>query len=423
MYRRLIIFGLAVCASALVALLVPLALSARDIVVANHLSEGAGKARAVANEWQQRGSHHGDKLIPLPEADAEGSVTLIGTNGEVAGQNPPEAKRVVEAASRGGTASEVVDSWGYVTAPAYFDDDEFGVVLVSLSPQELREGLLPRLAALAGVSLVLLSIAGGTAWWLARRTVAPLRDLEDTADAVAGGDLTARAPTSSITEIEHVGVALNRLTGRVQELLHEEREYTAELAHQLRTPLTVLSVDVDGVSDPEVRERLQDDLSAVHRMVDEIINTARRSSREGLQARCDATEVVRERVAFWHVLADDQGRHFEQRIPSRSLPVRLTADDLTSALDILFQNVFLHTDEGVDFGVDVDQVNAFVEVTVWDAGPGFDHSERNGETVGSTRLGLSIARRLAEASGGELLITHTDHGGARVTLRLGPPTS
>lgn len=421
MYRRLIIFGLAVCASALIALLVPLALSARDIVLADHLSEGAAKARAIANQWQQEGGHDGGELIvPLPPG-SDGTVTLFATNGEVVGPNPPQADRVVQAAFRGGTASEVVDSWGYVTAPAYFDE-EFGVVLVSLSPHELREGLLPRLAALAAVSLVLLSIAGGTAWWLARRTVAPLRDLEETADAVAGGDLTARAPTSSITEIEHVGVALNRLASRVQELLHEEREYTAELAHQLRTPLTALSVDVDGVSDGEVRERLKDDLSAVHRMVDEIINTARRSSREGLQARCDATDVVRGRAAFWQVLADDQSRHCEQRIPSGPLMVRLTADDLTSALDILFQNVFLHTDEGVDFGVAVEQSRDLVEVSVWDDGPGFDFSEREDEMVGSTRLGLSIARRLAEASGGGLTIEHPEDGGARVTLRLGPPS-
>ncbi len=420
MYRRLIIFGLAVCASALVAMLVPLALSARDIVVANHLSEGAAQARAYANEWQQQGGDHGETLIPVPPPDSDGSVTLFGPKGEVVGPNPPQAARVVEAAFRGATASDVVDSWGYVTAPAYFDDD-FGVVLVSLTPQELREGLVARLAALAGVSVLLLSIAGGTAWWLARRTVAPLRALEQTADSVAGGDLTARAPSSSITEIEHVGVALNRLTLRVQELLNEEREYTAELAHQMRTPLTVLSVDVDGVADPVVRERLQDDLSAVHRMVDEIINTARRSTREGLVASCDVAEVVRERGAFWKVLAEDQHRRFQQSVPEGPLPARLTTDDLTSALDILFQNVFLHTDEGVDFGVDVTQEDGLIDVTVWDSGPGFTTSEPEQDTVGSTRLGLSIARKIAQASGGVMEIRHRAQGGAEVTLRLGPP--
>jgi signal transduction histidine kinase len=238
---------------------------------------------------------------------------------------------------------------------------------------------------------------------------------------VAAGDLTARAPRSSINEIEHVGVALNRLTGRVQELLREEREYTAELAHQLRTPLTVLSVDVDGVADDEVRDRLRDDVSSVHMMVDEIINTARRSSREGLQARCDAGVVVRDRVRFWEVLAEDQGRSFEQRLPDLQLPVRLTADDLAAAIDILFQNVFLHTPEGTGFGITIVPDSEWVDITVWDHGPGFAVAAAETDTVGSTRLGLSIARRLAEASGGTMSVDSSPDVGARVLLRLGPP--
>jgi signal transduction histidine kinase len=202
-------------------------------------------------------------------------------------------------------------------------------------------------------------------------------------------------------------------------LLHEEREYTAELAHQLRTPLTALSVDVDAVQDPAVHEQLTDDVLAVHRMVDEIITTARRSTREGLQARCDAASVVRGRVQFWQVLAEDQHRTFTQLIPDEPLPVRLTADDLASALDILFQNVFLHTAEGTAFGVRVERVDdGMVDVSVWDSGPGFEPT-RDKDMVGSTQLGLSIARRLAEASGGGMEISNSS--GAQVTLRLAAP--
>ncbi len=420
MYRRLILFGLAVCASALIALVVPLGLSARDIVVNDQLNAASAKARAVANEWQQAKTEDGNGFIDLPPADDDGQVTLFGTRGAVLGENPPEAQRVVQAALRGGTASEVVDGFGYVSAPAYFDD-QFAAVLVTLSPEELREGLGARLAAIGGASLLLLCIAGGAAWMLARRTVAPLKELENTANDVAGGDLDARAPRSGIVEIENVGIALNRLTGRVQELLREEREYTAELAHQLRTPLTVLSVDVDAVSDPLVRERLEDDLAQVHRMVDEIITTARRSTREGLVAQCDAADVVRGRVAFWQVLAEDQERDFTQDIPTEPMPVRLTADDLASAIDILFQNVFLHTPDGTGFTVSVQTRAGFVEVSVSDSGGGFDLPEPGRQSVGSTNLGLSIARRLAQASGGDMRISRSASGGAQVVLQLGPP--
>jgi hypothetical protein len=150
MYRRLIIFGLAVCGSALIALLVPLALAARDIVQADQLGQAAAKARAVANDWQRQDPKD-EKAPPFdpPASDTAGTITLYYPDGTAQGPDPQGAQRAVEAASRGGAASDIVDGSGYVTAPAYFDE-EFGVVLVSLTPDELREGLMPRLAALAG---------------------------------------------------------------------------------------------------------------------------------------------------------------------------------------------------------------------------------------------------------------------------------
>ncbi len=116
-----------------------------------------------------------------------------------------------------------------------------GAVLLVAGRDRMHEGLAPRLAALAGLSAVLLLGSGVAAWRLARRTAQPIRDLAETADAIAAGDLAARARPSTIGEVDDVGQALNRLAGRVQELLAEERAASAELAHQLRTPLTVLA--------------------------------------------------------------------------------------------------------------------------------------------------------------------------------------
>ncbi|MEI2641002.1 MAG: ATP-binding protein [Candidatus Nanopelagicales bacterium] len=123
---------------------------------------------------------------------------------------------------------------------------------------------------------------------------------------------------------------------------------------------------------------------------------------------------------FWNVLAEDQRREFTREIPDGDYPVRLMADDLATALDILFQNVFLHTPEGSAFGVRVSPNDGLVDVTVWDHGTGFD-MVRDRDKVGSTQLGLSIAQGLAQASGGELLMSNAADGGAIVTLRLGPP--
>ena len=418
MYRRLIAFGVAVAAVALTAMAIPLSLAARDVVQIQELGEAAARARAEAAAWERETREEGPGAVP---SAGDPTVTYLLPGGGVVGAQPrADSAGVVSQAADGATATAIVGGWGYAASPAFLGNGQLGVVLVSLSPSAMREDLWPRLFAVAGVSAVLLGLAAFASWRLARQTVAPLTALTQTAHQVADGDLTARAPSSDLPEIDQVGRALNRVTERVQELLAVDRSATAELAHQMRTPLTVLSVDIDGVSDPAVRNRLRDDFDEVQRMVDEIIDTARRPVREGLMARCDAAAVVAQRVRFWQVLAEDQDRALDARIPPGQAWVRLTDGDLASAVDILLQNVFVHTPEGTGFRVSVvTGGDGVVAVTVADDGPGFQRTEPAGP--GSTGLGLSIAARLAQASGGRLQID-TSHGTA-VTLLLGPATA
>ena len=435
MYRRLITFALLVVAVAATVLVIPLALSARDLVRAGALSTLAEEARVVADGWESAGraaagSAADDDLHEVPVIDlpgVPGQVVLVYPDGTVVGGPvPPGAQGVVDSAAAGRSASVDTGGSGYAAAPAVFSDDKTAVVLTVAGPDRMGEGLEPRLLALAGLVAFLLVGAGLAAWQLARRTAAPIRDLAATADVMAAGDLTARAAASSIPEVDDVAGALNRLADRVAELLAEERAAAAELAHQLRTPLTVLAADVDAVADDEVRQRLSDDLLTLQRTTDEIITSARRTSREGLRARCDAAAVVAERAEFWAVLADYQGRRMQVRgIEQGPLPVRLTEYDLATAVDILLQNVFVHTSEGVALELAIEgTAGATVRISVEDAGPGFGAPNPIGGTAegrtGTTSLGLAIAERLAIASGGRLERGTGPLGGARVELVLGP---
>ena len=428
MYRRLVLFGMSVVAVALIALVIPLGLAARDLVRAEELSHAADHARVVANAWekawQKASAGKPDdaqiRLREIPVPDGDGDVTLLPPDQPSIGAPvDPRAQRVVDAAENGQSANEDFGDYAFASAPVILDD-ETGVVLVSIDAESLREGLLPRLGALAAVSLGLLAFAGVAAWLLARRTAQPISDLADTADAMADGDLAARAAGSSIKEVHDVSIALNRLAGRVQELLADERANAAELAHQLRTPLTVLSVDIDGVTDPEVRARLEEDVLALQRQTDEIITTARRSQREGLRPECDAAAVVAERSSFWRVLAEDQDRAATVSVGPGPIPVRLTDEDLTTLLDILLQNVFIHSPEGTPYEVSLGVgTEGGATLVVRDYGDGFATSSPTERNPGSTGLGLSIAERLAIASGGSLS-HHNDHG-AVVVVRLGAP--
>lgn len=431
MYRRLVTFGMSVVLVAVVALVIPLGLSVRDLVRAEEISEAADYARTVADSWEKQwqaasAKAKNDDNVSLPSIQiplGEGAVSLLPPGEPTVGAPvDPRADEAIHTARKGQSANVDVGDVAFVTAPVILDD-RTGVVLVTVDSQIMRDDLLPRILVLAGVSLSLLTFAGVAAWLLARRTARPISELAQAADSMADGNLDARAKPSDIREVDDVALALNRLAARVQELLDDERAAAAELAHQLRTPLTVLTIDLDSVQDSEVRALLEEDVLALQRQTDEIIRAARRSQREGLRAACDATTVVKERTAFWNALAEDQGRAATVTVAPGPLWVRLTEDDLVTLIDILLQNVFAHSPEGTAYEVSLGPAvpeGAVLVVRDYGTGMPVDPLDSDtGQRTGSTGLGLSIAERLAVASGGELA-THNDHG-AVIVVRLGAP--
>nr|WP_275585749.1 sensor histidine kinase [Geodermatophilus sabuli] len=258
---------------------------------------------------------------------------------------------------------------------------------------------------------------------LARSLTRPVTDLATTALRLGSGDLTARVTPDGPVEVREVGTALNRLAGRIGELLTAERESAADLAHRLRTPLTALRLDAEALPAAADRERLLDDVDALSRGVDEVISEARRTVREGLGAGCDAVAVLADRVRFWSVLAEEEQRDVGVQLAEGPLPVRVAAADLGAAVDALLGNVFAHTPEGTGFRVAVrPRDGGGAVVTVADRGPGMtdDAVGRGHSGGGSTGLGLDIARRTAEGSGGRLRLAASATG-TDVTLELGPP--
>jgi len=419
--RRLVWFGLLVCAAAVLALVLPLGFAAQD----EARSEAVASAQVRAQETAVLVAGVATGSVAAAAAAAPpgpGSLTVVLPDGDTVGDDPgPGTEPAVTTARTGRAVSVAVGSDVVVASPAVGSEGT-AVVLVRLGASDLRVGLGESLAALAAAGIVLLAASGATAVYLARRTAEPITEVAEVAHRLADGDLQARATVSGVPETVAVGQALNRLAGRVQELLEEERRASADLAHQLRTPLTALAVDLDGVADPDVRARLDDDLSTLQEAVDEIIRGARRPSREGLLARCDAVGVVGARAAFWRVLAEDQRRDFGVTLAAGPLPVRLAHEDLETAVDVVLQNVFVHTPEGTALRLSVsprtDGPGALLVVE--DEGPGW--ASESARRTGTTGLGLDIVARTAEASGGRFLRERSATGGARAVLVLGGPT-
>lgn len=179
MYRRLVTFALLVVTVAATVLVIPLALSARDLVRAGNLTALADQARIVADSWEalaRRGPDSGSGSddsgsgsddssdVPRIEPPGEpGQYVLVYPDGSVVGGPVPKgAAGVVASAARGRSASVDTSSAGYAATPAVFSEDERAVVLAVAGDDGMNAGLGARLAALAAVCALLL--AGLPGW-------------------------------------------------------------------------------------------------------------------------------------------------------------------------------------------------------------------------------------------------------------------
>jgi signal transduction histidine kinase len=300
------------------------------------------------------------------------------------------------------------------------------VIVTRVTKSDLDKGVQDAwLTAFAiGIGLTLISVVAAS--MVAARISGPLGEVAEVAHQLRSGNLSARALPSGTDETRELAEGLNGLADRITELLAAERAAVGEMAHRLRTPITALRLDAEAVADPELAARLGEHIVEVQRAVDMIVKEARRGVRDDMVLACDAAKVVRERVAFWSALAEDQGRPFHQDVPREPVQVAMPASDLVDLLDICIDNVFAHTAEGVAFGVTLVAGDQAVLV-VTDEGPGF--ADPNGasddatddEVVGRSGVGLQIVKKLAHGVGGSMTTSARGVPGATVTVSL--PTS
>lgn len=298
------------------------------------------------------------------------------------------------------------------------------VTVAAFAPDSsARKTVEERLLLLGGAGLVLLLAAAGAGELVARRLVRHLTAAAETADLLGEGDLTARVPDEGPEEVRRVGAALNRLAGRIDELLAAERETVADLSHRLRTPLTAVRLDVESLPDSERKTELEEHLAQLERTLTAVIHAARRPQREGAHPRCDAVSLTRDRFEFWAPLAEDQGRDVTLSLPQGPVEVRCAEADLAAALDALLENAVAHTAEGTAIAVELAVgVDGMTTLDVRDQGPGVPPTAvgRGRSDRGSTGLGLDIARACAEASGGRLELVAFE-GWSAVRMVLGSP--
>lgn len=424
MRRRLILTVLAVTAMVTVAFLVPLGAVVKVVAADRALSVADQEARSLAGVLASGPTTASlTAVVAQLDADSSGrSVAVYLPGGQLVGPAlpVPHDQLALARQDRAFTAAAGGDTWVWVPVRL-----ESGVVVgvVSVPGRLLTQGVLRAWLVLGLVGLAVLLLATALTDRLGRSLVRSIEDLGEVTRRLRRGELDARVVPAGPAEIAGVGRAVNELADRIIELLALEREEAADLSHRLRTPLAALQLEADTLPQEADRHRIGTAVRQLTEAVNGVILQVRQGRPTPPAEACDLATVVRQRLAFWSVLAEEQGRSWTADLPDGEVTVPSGPTELAAAVDALLGNVLAHTPERTAFRVAVTTAATGATLLVEDEGPGLPPGPfpvRGQSGAGSTGLGLDIARRTAERAGGCLWTGRAAGGGARVEMRFGP---
>ncbi|MET0136586.1 MAG: HAMP domain-containing sensor histidine kinase [Kibdelosporangium sp.] len=424
MRRRVLILVAATASLVLIAFLVPLASLVRSVAADRALQQATAEAQTLSSLVTTTDRQALTLAVQQVDATSPYDVTVFLPDGTRLGAQAARSS-LVELAAHGRSASSEVTGGREIVFAVNSLAGAAGVIRTFVPAVELTKGVGRAWLLLALLGVALLAVSLLVADRMARTLVRSTIKLEGVSQRLAHGDLAARADPDSPGELGAVAVALNRLATRITDLLREERETVADLSHRLRTPLTALRLEAEALDAPKVTAGVD----AVQLAISQVIEQARRKGTD-TAPNSDAAEVVRERVAFWQVLAEDTDRAVSTGIAAGRLPVAVPRPDLEACVDALLSNVFAHTPDGTGFAVHLTaRSGGGATLVISDEGPGMPAAkhakamQRGASGAGSTGLGLDIVRRTAEQAGGTVTLSGSPsgQGGLTVTVRLGPP--
>jgi signal transduction histidine kinase len=272
--------------------------------------------------------------------------------------------------------------------------------------------------------LIVLFITAGLMGLLVARVAAlPLKALSDAATAL-GDDLTrSPLPMAGSTEVRQAATAFNAMQVRLQRQLAERTHMLAAITHDLQTPVTRLRLRLEKVENPELRERLLGDLSAMQTLIREGLDLARSAEHSEAAMTVDLQSLVDSIV--------DDAADAGQEVTSSGhceIDVAVQPEAMRRVLCNLIDNALKY---GGSAEVSCERSDGAAVVRVRDRGPGLADDQlsnvfepfvrledsRSRET-GGAGLGLTIARTLAERNGAEITLRNHPDGGAEAVVRF-----
>jgi signal transduction histidine kinase len=282
------------------------------------------------------------------------------------------------------------------------------LAVLALSDRDESTGLVVMLW-LAG-TLAALVAAAAVGILQAKVLRGPLAGLQRRAENLGSGQKREPLRTSGISEVDRVAELLERSADRVDRLIAAERQFASDASHQLRTPLTALSMRLEEIMQADdqqtVREEAGSALAQVERLatvVEHLLDGVRDNNLRAGPVPLD--EIVLQQVVEWEPAFAARHR-VVKATGTRGLVALATPNGLSQVLATLLENSLIHGAGTVTVSTRSTGISLVVEVS--DEGPGVPPElgsrifERSVSGRRGTGLGLAVARELAEADGGRL---------------------
>ena len=296
-----------------------------------------------------------------------------------------------------------------------------------------------RLAVAGAVAIALTLLA---AFVLLRRMTRPLLVMTRASERIAAGDYDQRVPAgASSDEIGQLARSFNRMAYEVKHARELQRQFVANVSHDLRSPLTSIIgfsqalTEDDGATPWQRRTAgiISGEAQRLHRLTMDLLDLSRlEAGRLPLAAvPLDLRSLLGDIAARYHALPNKRGVRFVDHLGDESLPVQGDPDRLTQVVVNLLDNALKFADHGGEVRLSAGRQGDDVVVEVYNTGAGIppedlsrvfdrfyrgDHSRA--QQTGGSGIGLAIVRELARAHGGEVTATSAQGSWAALTLRL-----
>ena len=332
-----------------------------------------------------------------------------------------------------------------MTAPIWVGHSQVGTVrvwsygtgaLLTSRDLQFRQGSFMGLTLAA---LVAVAISGVAGIWFANRLVGPIEKITKTAQALTGGDPDARTGMKSDDEIGFLGKTFDEMADSIEADREMERRLTADVAHELRTPLQAIQATVEAMQDgvlPADAERLgivRDETRRLARLTNGILELTRleRGTVPFALERVDAAQPVRAAVDSLEALIETCELTLTSDIAD-GIIVRADADRLQQAVSNLLSNAARYTPAGGHVHVSLRRDMTMAAIEVADSGIGIAEEDiprvfsrfwraddARATATGGLGIGLAVTKEIVERHGGTIAVaSRTDGPGTRFTLRI-----